>query len=164
MDTLPNEVLVHHLLPAVLWVNHSSECLDVFPGKKIPEFMRNVTLYLRMATFEKYGVCNECNVKWFTALRLVSRRFRDAIQVTVHGRLLFGQCVAQRSDWLDPIPDPLRSEPDLDCTSTLVRNRMKAISIPQFWSEVWQYAQTKTYKFDVINFMYHYHSLKNIQS
>ncbi len=130
MDTLPNEVLVHHLIPAMIQVNHWDTCLlDLRDWhKRCPNFDQafsmmcvhaskcldsgtcncgkpktihytdpqnnrsgemdfmaiSATWYwnvLHSKRFRKHGGCLKCRFLWLLPMRLVCRRFRDAIRL-----------------------------------------------------------------------------------
>ncbi len=136
MDTLSDDVLVLHLIPALVWVNHWDICLYHNPiarnpyEKPILPFARDTAIMKRTWEFEKNGACSRCNVKWFLSFRLVNRRFRDIIPFSVPTRIVFGLTVARR---FSPMYDYEALE--------YVRSQIKDTSVSQFWSELWERAQ-----------------------
>ncbi len=135
MDALPDDVLVHHLIPAVVWVHHWNACLHEWgtdglraqfepvsydlprqlldlierpPGvvqwRYTRDKLRQMTdkeahvedrseiwnIQNREAdeVYEKYGVCYGCSFQWLLALRLVNRRFYNAVGQSVIARRL----------------------------------------------------------------------------
>ncbi len=198
MNTLPDDVIVHHLLPAIVWVHHWDTCLYDFRNsshlspEQLDHLSRRVRTHDRCETnaldylmrgigctcstdepipyvtvqpdvllrkllstddsrqlqcnivrsqeYHEHGVCEQCRFKNLLSLRLVNRRLRDAIRMSVLVRVMVRlEPVVRRAPFL-----PYRA-----LRAAMQQNYLetKRMSAEQVWQTHWtQYTCAKKTK------------------